>query len=236
VTGSSAAGSASPAGRALVVGFDLDMTLIDSRQGIAEVYRMLADETGVPIDADLAASRLGPPLETELAEWFPAADVPAMAARYREIYRSDAIPRTPYLPGAPEAVDAVHALGGRVIVITSKFTGNAHAHVDHLGLRADEVVGSAHGEGKRDALLRFGAGWYVGDHVADMRSARAADAIEPELGLVAVGVTTGPCDATELMAAGADIVLPDLWGFPAVLRERESGWSRPDGPVRSTHA
>src|SRR5258705_11438632 len=87
-----------------VVGFDLDMTLIDSRQGIGEVYRMLTAETGVLIDADLASSRLGPPLETELAEWFPAADVPAMAARYREIYRAYAIERTPLLPGAAEAV------------------------------------------------------------------------------------------------------------------------------------
>ena len=66
---------------AFVVGFDLDMTLLDSRQGVGEVYEVLAAETGVLIDADLASSRLGPPLETELAEWFPAADVPAMAAR-----------------------------------------------------------------------------------------------------------------------------------------------------------
>ena len=47
------------------------------------------------------------------------ADVPAMAARYREIYRAYAIERTPLLPGAAEAVDAVHAAGGRVIVVTS---------------------------------------------------------------------------------------------------------------------
>lgn len=201
----------------LVVGFDLDMTLIDSRQGIGEVYRVLAAQTGTLIDADLAMSRLGPPLETELAEWFPAADVPAMAARFREIYRTYAIERTPLLPGAADAVDAVHAAGGRVIVVTSKFTGNARLHLDHIGLDADELVGSAHGDGKRDALLRFRAHWYVGDHVADMRSARAAAEIAPELGIVAVGVTTGPCDARELSEAGADHVLPNLLAFPDLL-------------------
>ena len=220
----------------LVVGFDLDMTLIDSQQGIGEVYRVLTAETGVPIDADLASSRLGPPLETELAEWFPAADVPAMATRYREIYRSYAIERTPLLPGAAEAVDAVHAAGGRVIVVTSKFTGNARLHLDHTGLDADELVGSAHGDGKRDALLQFRAHWYVGDHVADMRSARAAAEIAPELGIVAVGVTTGPCDARELADAGADDILPDLVGFPGLLAKRESGWSPPDVPITSTRA
>ena len=220
----------------LVVGFDLDMTLIDSRQGIGEVYRTLTTETGVFIDADLACSRLWPPLETELAVWFPADDVPAMATRYREIYRSYAIERTPLLPGATEAVDAVHAAGGRVIVVTSKFTGNARLHLDHVGLDTDELVGSAHGDGKRDALLRFRAHWYVGDHVADMRSARATAELAPELGIVAVGVTTGPCDARELTEAGADEVLPDLLGFPALLTKRESGWSPPDVPITSTRA
>ena len=39
---------------AFVVGFDLDMTLIDSRPGIAATYRALSEETGVPVDIDAA--------------------------------------------------------------------------------------------------------------------------------------------------------------------------------------
>jgi FMN phosphatase YigB (HAD superfamily) len=56
----------------LVVGFDLDLTLLDSRPGVAATYRALSAAIGVHIDAELAASRLGPPLETELANWLPA--------------------------------------------------------------------------------------------------------------------------------------------------------------------
>jgi hypothetical protein len=37
---------------------------------------------------------------------------------------------------------------------------------------------------------------YVGDHIGDMRGARTASAY-------AVGVTSGPCDAPQLRAAGA---------------------------------
>ena len=48
------------------VGFDLDMTLIDSRPGIRAAYQALTAETGVLVDADLAVSRLGPPLRAEL--------------------------------------------------------------------------------------------------------------------------------------------------------------------------
>jgi phosphoglycolate phosphatase-like HAD superfamily hydrolase len=59
----------------LVIGFDLDMTLLDTRAGIAATYRELSARTGVPIDADLAVTRLGPPLRVELANWFPAAQI-----------------------------------------------------------------------------------------------------------------------------------------------------------------
>ena len=59
----------------LVVGFDLDMTLIDSRPGIAVALDALSAETGVPIDSAAAVSRLGPPLDEELAYWFPAEQV-----------------------------------------------------------------------------------------------------------------------------------------------------------------
>ncbi|MCZ9344745.1 HAD family hydrolase, partial [Streptomyces sp. TRM76130] len=45
------------------VGFDLDMTLIDSRPGIHACYVELSARTGTHVDADLAVTRLGPPLE-----------------------------------------------------------------------------------------------------------------------------------------------------------------------------
>src|SRR5690606_13326743 len=85
---------------ALAIGFDLDLTLADTRSGIAAVYSALAAETGVPIDTDQVVRRIGPPLEVELGYWFPEDEVPAMAARYREIYAGIAIPATVLMPGA----------------------------------------------------------------------------------------------------------------------------------------
>jgi len=195
----------------LTVGFDLDMTLIDSRPGIKANYQALSAETGVTIDADLAVSRLGPPLEDELANWFPADEVAAAADRYREIYPTYAITPTTALPGAREAIEAVRALGGRAMVVTAKYEPNAKLHLAHLGIDPDELIGGLWAEGKGQALLERGAQVYVGDHTGDVRGARAAKALS-------VGVTTGPCDADELRAAGADVILPDLTGFPAWLR------------------
>jgi phosphoglycolate phosphatase len=194
------------------VGFDLDMTLIDSRPGIAAAYRALAAKTGVPIDADLAVTRLGPPLRTELREWFPESDVEDAVTTYRALYPDYAIGPTVPMPGAVAALAAVHALGLRVVVVTSKLGRLAELHLAHLGMAADELAGDVFAEGKAAALVEHGARWYVGDHVADMIAARTA-------GVPGIGVATGPCDADELRAAGATYVLGDLTTFPELLSE-----------------
>lgn len=191
----------------LTVGFDLDMTLLDTRPGIRATYVALAAETGTYIDADLVVTRLGPPLLDELRNWFPAERVPAVADRYRELYREHAFAPTVALPGAYAAVDAVRAHGGRIAVITGKYEPNARLHLEHAGLHTDALVGDLWAETKGDALREHGASVYVGDHLGDIRGARHADA-------VAVGVATGPYGAAELLAAGADVVLTDLTEFP----------------------
>ncbi len=195
----------------LTVGFDLDMTLIDSRPGIKVCWEALAAETGADIDADLVVSRLGPPLEQELAHWFPADEIPALAERYREMYPAYAIGPSPAMPGAREAVAAVRAAGGRAIVVTAKHEPSAKLHLDHLGIEPDAVIGWLWAEAKGEALKEYGASVYVGDHLGDVRGARTA-------GALSLAVPTGPCSAEELRAEGADVVLADLTEFPQWLR------------------
>ncbi|WP_232544578.1 HAD family hydrolase [Streptomyces buecherae] len=216
------------------------MTLIDSRPGIKAAYQALAEETGTFIDADLAITRLGPPLEQELAHWFPDDQIQPVGDRYRALYPTHAIAPTPALPGAREAIAAVRGYGaggagpeadgagaggagtgvdagragaarGRAIVVTAKHEPNAKLHLAHLGIEPDAVIGWLWAEAKAEALREYGASVYVGDHVGDVRGARTA-------GALAVAVATGPCDADELRAAGADVVLADLTEFPAWWR------------------
>lgn len=194
------------------VGFDLDMTLIDSRPGIAATYRALTAKTGVFVDAELAVSRLGPPLRTELRHWFPEPDIEDTVTAYRTLYAEHAIAPTVPMPGAVEALAAVRAAGLRVVVVTSKLGRLAELHLEHLGLPADELAGDLFAEGKAAALTGHGVRWYVGDHVGDMIAARTA-------GVPGIGVVTGPCSAGELRDAGAAYTLPDLTAFPALLRE-----------------
>ncbi|MEH0931041.1 HAD family hydrolase [Micromonospora sp. CPCC 205558] len=195
---------------ALTVGFDLDMTLVDSRPGIAATFQALTARTGVPVDAALAVSRLGPPLRTELAHWFPPGQLESAVHEYRELYPAYAITPTVPMPGAREAIDAIRARGGRVLVVTAKMGRLARLHLDHLGLAVDELAGDLFAEQKATALREHGATHYVGDHVADMVAAAAA-------GVPGIGVATGPCSRAELRGAGAEVVLNELGEFPAAL-------------------
>ncbi|GIJ44425.1 hydrolase [Virgisporangium aliadipatigenens] len=203
----------------MLVGFDLDMTLLDTRPGIAATYRALSARTGVHVDADLAVSRLGPPLQQEMSEWFPADEVPEAIALYRSLYPEHAIAPSVPLPGAVEAVAAVRAAGLRAVVVTAKLTRFAQMHLRYVGLEVDEVVGDLWAEGKAEPLR--GGLAYVGDHVADVRAARTA-------GVRAIAVATGPCSPDELRVAGADDVLPDLTRFPLLFGAISVG-ARADG-------
>jgi len=190
------------------VGFDLDLTLADTRRGIAATYDWLSERLGVFIDSAVAVSRLGPPLETELANWLPPEEVPAAADLFRGKYAEIAVPATTPMEGAAEAVDAVRRAGGGVIVVTGKHPDLARRTLRHIGIDVDEVAGMVFGAAKGSAIAEFGAQAYVGDHIADIEAARAA-------GVVSVAVATGPYTADELRDHGADVVLPDLAAFAA---------------------
>ncbi|WP_205473887.1 ATP-dependent sacrificial sulfur transferase LarE [Nocardioides sp. SYSU D00038] len=194
----------------LVVGFDLDLTLIDTVAGFGDVLRVLGAELGVEFPVEEMTSRLGPPLEVLLEPHLAAEEVAPAGDRFRELYPHHAIETVPALPGAHEALAAVRRRRGRVVVVTGKHTPNARLHLDHVGFDVDHLEGRVWGVGKADVLVREGASIYVGDHVHDVEGALAA-------GVTSVSVLTGGCTREELEAAGTHVVLDSLADFPAWL-------------------
>jgi phosphoglycolate phosphatase len=190
------------------VGFDLDLTLIDSRPAILAAWAAVARDTGVTIDADSVDRRMGLKLEDEAAFWFPPDQVPAAAAVYRRHYVRLAPAMTTALPGAHEALAAVRAAGASPVVITAKHPISVGPSMSAARLTADEIFTLVHGPEKAVVLVRIGAVAYLGDTPADMRAACSA-------GAVAVGIPTGSFTRNELRGAGADIVLDSLTEFPA---------------------
>jgi phosphoglycolate phosphatase len=194
------------------VGFDLDMTLIDSRRAILASFAGAAADTGVTIDPAGVISRLGIKLEDELAHWFPAGEIEGATRAYRAHYLRLSGPLTTRLPGAAEALAAVRESGARTVIVTAKYELTARLSLDGVGLSADDLFAEAHGPEKGVVLKAIGAAVYVGDTPADMDAAVTA-------GAHAVGVTTGSFTAADLRAAGAADVLSSLTEFPALYRE-----------------
>ena len=193
-----------------VVGFDLDLTLVDSADGIVATFAEAVRRLGVPVDPEAMRPLIGVTLETACAALLPP-DLVAPAVRtYRELYPSLGVPATRLLPGAVEAVASVRGHGGRAIVVSTKIQPAVDAVLEHVGLDVDEAVGGLFAAEKGEALRAHGATAHVGDHPADVVGAHVGDS-------VAVGVTTGFHDAAALRGAGADVVLANLLEFPQWL-------------------
>lgn len=194
----------------LVVGFDLDMTLIDTAPGFRDVLAALGAELGVAFPVEEMTKKLGPPLDLLLEPYLAPDAIAPAGDRFRALYPDHAIVGTPALAGAHEAIAAVRAHAGRVLVVTGKYPANARLHLDHLAFDVDHLEGWVWGVGKADVLRREGATIYVGDHVHDVEGALAA-------GALSVSVLTGGCTREELLDAGTHVVLDSLHEFPAWL-------------------
>jgi phosphoglycolate phosphatase len=196
----------------LTVGFDLDLTLVDSHERILSAYIRALGDLGVEVSREELTPHLGMPLVHTAAAVGAAVDADALVLRYRHYYDEPGAPITLPMPGAAEALLCVRDAGGRTVVVSAKFTPAVHKALAEAGLT--ELVDVVHGElfaqDKAIALIAEGASIYVGDHPGDMAAAQAASAY-------AVGVTTGANDEAPLLAAGADLTLDDLDAFVAWL-------------------
>jgi uncharacterized protein len=186
------------------------MTLIDTVPGFRQVLVALGDELGVDFPVDDLTANLGPPLDLMLRPHLAEDAIAPAVDRFRALYPDHAIESVAAMAGAHEALAAVRRHGGRVVVVTGKFTPNARLHIDHVGLDVDHLEGKVWGVGKADVLRREGASIYVGDHFHDVEGALAA-------GALSVSVLTGGCTAQELYDAGTHVVLDHLGQFPAWL-------------------
>jgi len=190
------------------VGFDLDMTLIDSRQATLASFAAMAEETGTAVDLAAVDSRLGIKLEDELLFWYPPDQQAGAAVIFRRHYVRLARQLTAVLPGALEALATVRAAGQRVVIITAKHPISVQPSLEATGITADQVYTFVHGSEKAAVLRREGAAVYVGDSPPDVAAAVSAN-------VRAVGVATGSFSRADLARAGADVVLDSLTAFPA---------------------
>lgn len=200
------------------IGFDLDMTLVDTADGIAaSIGHVLALHGAYADPADLRAT-IGLPLDQVFPRWISGIPHEQLRTEFRLHNMEVAVPLTSALPGAAEALKSVASHGLGVVVVTAKLADHAWAVLAAAGLDAhvDAVVGDRFGAAKGAALREHRASAYVGDHPGDVAAARAADC-------TSLVVPTGPTSVADLRAAGPDVLLESLAEFPWWLRDRVGG-------------
>ncbi len=89
------------------------------------------------------------------------------------------------------------------------FGGFGHDHPDRNEIAGFAVTRARHCAGEPHGIDRF---YLVGDTPADMRAARAINAI-------AIGATTGDADAATLRESGADFVIDEMTALLGILHQ-----------------
>jgi phosphoglycolate phosphatase-like HAD superfamily hydrolase len=219
--------------------FDVDLTLIHSGgAGVRAMERTFRALYGVP-DAFAGMEFAGRTDGAILRECYlrhalySADDLLREFARFRDVYFGELAEvlttegNCRVLPGVHELLKA---LGARDDVVLGLGTGNyreaARLKLDHVGLWyrfmdggfADDAEDRAELIASGIARLSGGATvdgervWIVGDSPHDVRAAKAN-------GARVLGVATGNCSAEDLLAGGADVVMPDLSDIQAVISQ-----------------
>jgi phosphoglycolate phosphatase len=195
----------------LVVGFDLDMTLVDTSAAMAVALVRVGRELGVPVDVEACVRALGAPQRDELARWVPASLLDDAMRLLSEAFLADGLPLARASAGAADLLATLDGRRGRAVVVTARRPRTAAACLRRCGLPVRALAGGLSPAAKTGALRQHQVHCYAGDHPLDMAAAVAA-------GVAAIGVTTGFHDQAQLTAAGAAVVLPDLtWLSPAVV-------------------
>jgi 2-phosphoglycolate phosphatase len=213
-----------PAGRVRAVLFDFDGTLADSYPAITASVNHLRAHHGLPPLPEAEVRRhVGLGLEYLMGRVVPGGDPAADVARYRAHHPSVMGPGTRLMPGAAEALAALHAAGLRLAVCSNKLSEFTRQLLQTLGVAGyvAAVLGPelvARPKPAPDMLLaalqRLGAApaeaVYVGDMSVDVAAARAA-------GVTVWIVPTGSEPEATVRAAAPDRVLGGLDEVPRLL-------------------
>ena len=203
---------------------DLDGTIVDAFTTIHRSYTHVLPKLGLPAPTMAEVRRaVGGGLENAMRHFVSEAQL-AEAVRLH-IAHTDSIllEDVTLFPGTLELVRAQHAAGVKLAVFTNKRGEHARKVCAHLGVTPylsgifgarDTAWLKPQPEFAAHVLAQLGAQpettLLLGDSPFDVQAAHNG-------GFACWCVTTGTHDATQLQAAGADAVFPDLFAVQVAL-------------------
>lgn len=199
--------------------FDLDGTLIDSKEGLFKSIIWALEEGGYPVPSeDILIEFLGPPIVDSLQTYCGMTEEEAETtyAKFGERYSREGKFECTLYDGIEQLLVNLKAKRFFISLATAKPEVYAREILTHFGIAQyfDNIVGSDYSVGRREkqdvlakAIEDFGGpehtpngarAWFmVGDRRYDMEAAI-------ELGAIPLGVTYGFGTAGELNEAGAE--------------------------------
>ncbi len=204
--------------------FDLDGTLVDHFAAIHRAHTHTMTQLGLPPPTmEQVRAAVGGGVELAVRRLVGPALTAKALAIYQPFWDATMLENVDLLPGARELLEALHARGATLAVLTNKHGPSSRLICHHLKISSlfrgvfgatdtpwlkpqleftkyalDKIGGAAAG-----ALL-------VGDSPWDVQTSQNA-------GFPAWCVTTGTHDAAQLTAAGAEKVFPDLLSLARAL-------------------
>jgi phosphoglycolate phosphatase-like HAD superfamily hydrolase len=203
--------------------FDLDGTLLDHLPAIHRCYAHTLPQLGLPAPTREQVRRaIGGGLENAMRRFVREADLPRALRIYRDYWDRTMLEGVELMPGAGELLRTLHGRGCTLAVVSNKYGSSSRLVCDYLGiaplfrgifgahdtpwLKPDSKF-TAHVLATLDADAASTC--LIGDSPFDAEAARTG-------GLTCYLVSTGTHSLTELQAAGAQHVYPDL---PSLARE-----------------
>ena len=198
--------------------FDLDGTLIDSREDIAASANHLRMQRGrEPLSLEVVGSYIGDGIEAlvrRVMDLGPGADVAADTDLFRRYYHDHCVEKTFAYDGVAETLALLASRSYRMAVVTNKPEKISVRILEILGLLPHfaAVIGGNSTPFKKPrpeplyaACDRLGtakeAAWMVGDSSIDVQAARSA-------GIPCAGILGGIGEEAALKASAPALILP----------------------------
>ena len=220
-----------PAAKPAVL-FDLDGTLMDSKNMILQCFRYLFLKYSDPEEftPELQDYVFGPPLKTSMEKLFPQEDPDQMCEEYRKYQESFSwSSEVSLFPHTKEVLSDLWGKGYRLGIVSSRLTASCESWLRQLGLSYFGVIAGRdlyeNAKPAPDGILyacrKMKKGHdsciYVGDSVSDIEAGKAA-------GVYTIAFVSDDSKREELEAAGPNTSISDIRELYEILAETHD-WS-----------
>ncbi len=209
-----------------IIIFDLDGTLVDAYQAVAQSLNFSLNEVGLPSMDDEAIKRSVGWGEKKLVQKLVKSDlVERVLSIYREHHKRSLKSGTKYLPGARKLLNELTEQGYSMAIASNRPTRFTEIILKQLDARnyfktvicADKVPkAKPAGDMLEYILKKFSLeshqAVYVGDMTIDIETANA-------VGMKAITVTTGSCTKDELESHNPHKIMGHLSELPVIIED-----------------